>query len=73
MSSTTDHQVFAVRLMGLEAIGEVIMPIRIRCPDESLHREQTTEHKGQSALMEGNLMALYADRKTKLRSLSGSV
>jgi hypothetical protein len=72
MFSTADRQVFGVRLTCLEAIEENIMWVRIICPDKSLHRAQTTEYKGISALPKGNPMACYMDRKSKFRSLSGS-
>jgi hypothetical protein len=69
----TFRWVFAVRLTGFEAIGEILMPIRIRCRDKLLDRAQPMEDKGISATPAGAPTACYMDGKPELRTLCGSV
>jgi hypothetical protein len=63
---------FAVRLTGFEAIEELIMPIRIRCRDKTLDRQNVIETKGLKTSSSAYPMAAYADRNPALRIFSRS-
>ena len=49
------------------------MPIRIRCRDKPLDRQNAIENKGVKASSSAHPMASYTDRNPALRILCGSV
>jgi hypothetical protein len=53
--------------------GECIMPIRIRCRDKTLDRQNVIETKGLKTSSSAYPMAAYADRNPALRIFSRSV
>jgi len=58
-------------LLGVPS--EDVMPIRIRCRDDPLDRQQPVEYKGVHAPSARNPTACYTGRKPKLHILCGSI
>lgn len=71
VSSTVDLPGFAARWTGFDR--EVLMPIRITCPNKCLNGRQVIESTGLMAPSAADPKVSYTGTKTQFRILCGSI